>query len=173
MSNYSYLVIVFAGYMYRYLVRGFSCAHELLFWRIQEYHYLISKGRWTLFVEAMQFIQHQTFPSSKAKSKKAFANIILGTQLTKFFNVPISIVNIISDMAMPRPDTQLMKQTIAQHQADKSYKYNLTIFKLAFDLIDENNKECQANGMHIYSCLRIILNIIIIQRTKISKHAYN
>lgn len=147
MSHYSCFVIVFAGYMYRYFIRSFSFAYSYFVWSIEEYNYLSAIGHWNLVVQAMQFFQHETFSSFKVKSQTKLTKTIQQTKIYHHYHVPVCIIDIIADMAMPRPDTQLMKQIIDQNNADESQTFNLKMLQLVFDLVDENNKEYKGNGM--------------------------
>ena len=146
MSHYVYLIIVFADYLYRYYSRGFTLISTMLVYRIREYNYLTQKGLWNIVIEAMQFIQNQTFPTRKGKQKKMLAKSISKTELCNNFNVPLPIIYTIAKMALPRPDTHLMKQIIEEHEKETTC-FSLTLVQRLFDLIDEKNETYKGTGI--------------------------
>ena len=145
MSHHMYIIIVFANYLYRYYSRGFTLSHEMLVYRIQEYNYLIQRGFWHLVIESMQFIQNQTFPNTKVNQRQVLAKAIADTELCSTCNVPLAIIDTIAEMAMPHPDTQLMKQIIDDHEKEQ-HNFSLTLVNRLFDLVDEKNEDYKGTG---------------------------
>ena len=151
MSHHPYLYIVFAGYLYRYCVRCMIAdAYSMLIFRIQEYNHLLKNGWWDLIVESMKFIQNHTFPETAIQQRKLLKQTVIKTNSCIHHQIPLPIIDIIVDMAMPQPDTKLMKQIINEHNSNLGIKYwfALTLTERLFNLIDENNYEYKGAGKY-------------------------